>query len=301
MANQRCNFSVEQKFQIIQEAGFNVILRQALCLSQFVLIFNISYCQSHLSEFEMKLWQQNPGLISKSLHITQKKGNRYLCTGTGFLVTKNYTTYLVTNYHLIPGYESEDTSKIQCSIKEIPDSIRIAFHTLFNGRYLEKTYPLYSKGERLFFTPSPSWRNPFGKKGIVDLAFLPLKNIPQNVLIDTISLQGNINYDNIKEGNIIAIFGFRHDTSAPNEFPRCDTAKISRDVKDPENNFIFFKSSKDLGGDSGSPVYLLYNNSWEFIGIESSTLPYTSKGINSAISFLISGEMILSILVKNVP
>jgi hypothetical protein len=211
----------------------------------------------------------------KSLLIGQKTGNETFCRGTAFLVKKGIKYYLVTDYHVIPGYNPRDTFSIDCKYPKTqkpcprPDSVIVFFHTLKGS--LRKTYPLYKKNRKLFFT--------FPYKNAVyqvyDLTFLPI-TIPKNVIIDTI----NINKDEVlpKRADTIAIYGFNRHYSSIIGLPWCETGTfIGVDSGFGKNVLFVFECPQNLDGDSGAPVYLVSNNHLEFIGMQWATDPLTNQ------------------------
>lgn len=107
--------------------------------------------------------------VASLLLILEARGN-VVSTATGFVVEREATKYLITNFHVLSGRHPETMKSVDPN-GAWPDTVRIVHNKAGAlGNWEERTEPLYEEG-------SPLWlEHPvFGHK--VDVVALPLTNL----------------------------------------------------------------------------------------------------------------------------
>ncbi|MDB5087538.1 MAG: hypothetical protein JWR09_1532 [Mucilaginibacter sp.] len=242
----------------------------------FLLLISISssaFCQiDKLSPYEINLYNKySHTLASKTVLI--QVGSRFdkdFGTGSAFIVNKNGKLYLITNYHLIPGYDANDTT-ILYHTKRRADVVYILFHLKNPTMAILLPYKLYNRsGKRLFYTiPNQKSKDIF-PKSITDLSILPLGSIDKRVFIDTVRIWDKSD-PYASRGSIASIWGFRYNHGVGRQYPMADTGIVLANNLNINGRYlIVMRTHKFMSGDSGAPVYLSYNNDLIFLGINSS-------------------------------
>jgi len=209
--------------------------------------------------------------------------------GSSFLVNKKGKIYLVTCYHIVPGYEFLDTSLLHGRKSHAPDVLSIFFHSKNREAppILTKC-TLYTNNKRNFFTV-PIIHGAMignGDREVFDLAFIPLnmQKLPKDALIDTVPL-----YDKdviISKGNLISMWGF--EDSLKNQYPSIDTGIITKQKYNPNEGQInewahsFYSIHKDIEGNSGCPVFVHLSDGAHFVGIHSLRVIDMQKNVPEA-------------------
>lgn len=230
------------------------------------------------SDYEMYIYVKNIQHSFKSVLIIVGCDSTILATGTATLVSRNGNIFLVTNYHLIPGFQCSDTTKRQNKYDKIAKWVKVVFHGLSDSIKVEHKYNLYDRnGNRLFTTPSSDTNTLFKRKGeVVDISFMKLPRVPKNIRLDTIPITSPKIF--VDSSEIISVWGYRGGRLREGHFSLLDTARIAKSPYIEGMNYIIFSSHKSFSGNSGAPVFVHKPTGLEFIGIESSSL-INSKGI----------------------
>ena len=77
----------------------------------------------------------------KSLRITTRANSADLGPATGFLILEQGVVWLLTNWHVLSG-RNADSEQILSTTGATPESIRIRFHGLVLGQFVEVDVPL---------------------------------------------------------------------------------------------------------------------------------------------------------------
>jgi hypothetical protein len=229
-----------------------------------------------LDSIRHPIYRQVDSLISKSVYICTYFNKRYITEGTGFFLKIGDRYYLASNYHIIAGRASSDTTLLLDSVNkklekyEEPNMVYIRFHGYANN-FIDTIYKLKNGNTRIFIS-TPAEKN---TRKVLDICLLPITQFPHGIVVDA------INYDQIskdwiiKGGTYLYLCGYRYTVKDTDHLAVAD--KI---VSIPKNSFkyadkyILANSSINLKGDSGSPVYAEINGKFVFVGIHSMTIPH---------------------------
>ena len=134
-------------------------------------------------------------LSARSLLIETTVNGNALSTATGIIVEHNSQFYLVTNWHVLSGRDSE-TEQPLSPTAGIPDEIRIVHHRNNNlGSWVIKSEPLNDNQK------NPIWvEHPNGMQ--IDIAMLPLSNIDDEVQLYQFDLDCGVGGKCVKGGGI---------------------------------------------------------------------------------------------------
>lgn len=238
-------------------------------------------------------------LWDKSLMVRTRRNNEKRETGTGFVVNKNGKLYLVTNYHIVPGFDFIDTTKIFKGYKAPPNKLVIYFHTK-TDKNIVKIYDLYDKNNRRNFFSFPMTNIALGQGGnsIIDICYIPLGKLDSKIKVDTVRIFDNIKY-NPKPKDLVAVWGFRGEIIVMGRYCPVDTGLISKTPYFNSTNLaIVINVHMSLAGSSGAPVYYHGTSKPLFIGIESAgtfgTVPdeFSDNTPNQQLALVLTKEII---------
>lgn len=111
---------------------------------------------------------------AKSLRVVTRANGADLGPATGFLVSEQGTSWLVTNWHVLSGRNAE-TKTIMPKTGATPDSINIRFHGIALGTFNEVEVPLRD------YDGVPVWHEHPVHGHAVDVAALNLTGVGQVV------------------------------------------------------------------------------------------------------------------------
>jgi len=199
-----------------------------------------------------------------SLYIEMKVRGNKLSSGTGFLVSHQGRTFLVTNRHNLSGRRADTNEILSKATGACPDSVTI-YHNQAGklGSWIPKDEPVIDAEE------APLWleHRTFGRK--VDVAALPLTD---TFGVETTKYQ----YDLFHTGNQIALRIAGEASVVGFPYGRSGWGKLGIWVRgnvatEPEINFeelpCFLIDSRTRTGQSGSPV-IVYRNGGEMVALE---------------------------------
>lgn len=185
-----------------------------------------------------------------SLYLKLRANGHDLSTATGFIVTHDSKHFLVTNWHVLSGRNSE-TGQPLSPTAGIPDEVRIAHH--LKGRL--GTWQFL--GERLLSPDgSPDWlSHPLGAR--IDVAALELKNIPDKIQIYPFDLRLADTDLNPCVAMPVQVIGFPFGLRPNAFFPIWKTGHIATDPDiDYGSRPAFLIDATTREGMSGSPVVM---------------------------------------------
>lgn len=176
-----------------------------------------------------------------------------LGTATGFTIEYNDKPYLVTNWHVVSGRDSNTKEPLDKKYAAIPNKIRVAFHIKDKlGTWLLTYLNLYNE------SGSPVWLE--HKNGNeVDVVMIPLENLQESIV--TYPLDLNLSQTDIAPSPGMPAFivgyplGFT--VSKKSAWPIWKTGHIAcdHDLQFNEKD-AFLIDASTRGGMSGSPVLI---------------------------------------------
>jgi hypothetical protein len=204
------------------------------------------YSQKTLSEAAYK---------RKTAKVTTYQGSKLISNGSGFVMKQDDGYYLVTNYHILTNLKAEDTSVYDAAAhRTSPTTMVVSFYNKTLNKIESNPYPLIKDKKRIFYSPAAGT-----SKTTTDLAFYKLKNISQNVKIDTIDLHQTDNEYKIDEKSKLFIYG------------ASQLVKIDYETTLSLFGEITGKETHPLTGVAGAPVYAFTTGKKSFVGIASAS------------------------------
>jgi hypothetical protein len=186
-------------------------------------------------------------LSAQSLLIEVSVNGHVLSTATGFIIRRDDTDFLITNWHVVTGRDSE-TEQPLSPTAAVPDTIRIVLHAKAKlGAWVIGTEPLYINGQRAWLEHS--------KGRLVDVVALPLKNIPAEAAVYPLDLAlAGVDLQP-QPAMPVSIIGYPFGISAGGAWPIWKTGHIATDPDiDYDGRPAFLIDATTRGGMSGSPV-----------------------------------------------
>lgn len=183
----------------------------------------------------------------RSLLIEMSFNGQSLATGTGFVVQKEESPFLITNRHNVTGLHQE-TGQALSQTGAVPDELHVV-HNRKNrlGSWVSKTEPLYSEGQ-------PRWiEHPIlgAKADFVALPFTELDDVdlysydPTNPGADVM----------IQPADVVSVIGFPFGVRAGGYLAVWATGFIASEPEVDFNNLpIFLVDCRTRPGQSGSAV-----------------------------------------------
>ncbi len=188
----------------------------------------------------------NP-LSVRSLRLELYFGQTLLGRATGFLVQKDERSFLVTNWHVVSGY-NPDTGRPLADHGGIPDRIEILHHARGNlGTWIPISQPLVGPNGQPLWVEHPSGR-------VIDVILLPVVASPAADLhYFDLRLSDT---DMVPEPAIaISIIGFPYGLGTAGAWPIWKTGHVASDPDlDYDGRPAFLIDATTRGGMSGSPV-----------------------------------------------
>ena len=190
-------------------------------------------------------------LSATSLLLQLTRAGKHIGIATGFLIEAKGVNYLVTNWHVVSGYDPQTGKPILEDGP--PDSIVIIHHADALGTWQSKNVSLLNTDA------SPRWiEHPSGRQ--IDVILLPLD--PPDTSVRYYPLDLNLaNTDMVPEVAMpCSIIGFPLGLTGPGVFPIWKTGHIaSEPLLDYNVKPSFLTDATTRGGMSGSPVVLRLN------------------------------------------
>ena len=185
-----------------------------------------------------------------TLYLELSVNNNSLSTATGFIVEHSNRHYLITNWHVLSGRNPE-TNQPMSPTAGIPDQVKIIHHNKNKlGTWVIGVEELIDSEGNQLWLEHPN-------KNLVDVAALPLSNIPEEAIIYPldVSLAGT----DIKAmpAMSVSILGFPFGFTSHGAYPIWKTGHIASDPDlDINGNPYFYIDATTREGMSGSPVLL---------------------------------------------
>ncbi len=187
-------------------------------------------------------------LSARSLRIETFANGHSLMIATGFVVDRDSSSFLVTNWHVVAGRDPGTNQPTHPSAA-IPDTLQITHHTKgILGSWQIATEPLYAQDS------TPRWIE-HAQGQLIDVVALPLSNLPQGIEIFPFDL-ALANADLVPQPAMsVSIVGFPFGLSAGGVWPIWKTGHIATDPDvDFDGRPSFLIDATTRSGMSGSPV-----------------------------------------------
>jgi S1-C subfamily serine protease len=202
-----------------------------------------------------------------SVMLKPNKNNCNMGQGTGFIVKYKEKNYLVSNRHVLTGYDSF-TGKPLSPEGDIPNVVNI--------RYIcpEMTpKPWLWQGEKLYKDGNPRWIDKKLGSEFADIAILPLDYIPNSVEIHPLEFPIMQSEIDIAPGMPVYTIGYPAGITVGGGWPIWITGHLASDFElNHGGRPVFLINSSSEGGLSGSPVYIRSKGETQLLGVHSSTL-----------------------------
>jgi len=187
-------------------------------------------------------------LSAVSLHVETWFDNVCLSFATGFIIERDGSFYLVTNWHVFSGRHPK-TLKPLSKTSAIPNKIRVWYHVKDRvGNWVAKTHDLLDKdGKELWVS-----RDFKGEK--IDIAVLGIQKTDDIIFypLDTKLESTDIV---ISPSEPVSIIGFPGGQTSDGKFPIWKTGHVASDIGlDYSGKPIFLIDATTKPGMSGSPV-----------------------------------------------
>lgn len=184
-----------------------------------------------------------------SLHLECYLQGARIGFGTGFVVKKNQTNYLITNWHVVTGRNPNDGQPLARDGLTDPDVIAIWYHATQLGHWVRKD-------ERLLHntTRAPLWRE-HSRGREIDVVALPLTG-HEDTKVYPLDLGLSDTDLIISPSEPVSIVGFPYGIAATGKFPIWKTGNVASDIGlDYDRKPVFLIDATTKPGMSGSPVF----------------------------------------------
>lgn len=186
-------------------------------------------------------------LTNIPLHLELFFDDKYLSSGTGFVIVYESKNYLITNWHILSGRDPKTQSPLS-DMADIPNKVRVWHHSSKRwGSWVSKDYALEKNGSKTWMERAIS-----GEK--VDIAALL---IPSSKDITIYPLDLNLSKTDllITPSEPVSIIGFPYGQYSAGRLPIWKTGFIASEVELPyDGKPIFLIDASTKPGMSGSPV-----------------------------------------------
>jgi len=194
-------------------------------------------------------------LSAVSLLLEVRLNDRILGTATGFIVQNNGQNFLITNWHVVSG-RNTDTGECLSSAGDIPNAIVIVHHLKDKlGNWVLVKYPLYNNEK-------PNWilHPKHTEENRIDVIALPIGNTLAEIAIYPLDLSLADTDMLASPALSVSIIGFPFGMASDGAFPIWKTGHIA---SDPDLNYkglpVFLIDATTRSGMSGAPVILKTN------------------------------------------
>ena len=183
---------------------------------------------------------------AKSLYIEIYYQRQQLSVATGFVVKQGDTSYLITNWHVVTMRNPQDNQPILPTAAQDPDRIRIWFHGLTLGLWVQKEILIRNQTGKLWL------EHERGRE--IDVVAIPLPNM-NDVTHYPIDL-ALANFDlMLYPSEDVSIIGFPIGLTSAGKLPIWKTGHIASDIDiDWGEKPAFLIDATTKSGMSGSPV-----------------------------------------------
>jgi hypothetical protein len=183
----------------------------------------------------------------KSLYLELYRGEQRVGVATGFIVKKNDSDYLITNWHVITGRNPSNNQPIHSNAVVDPNVLKIWFHGLNLGTWIRKDVQIVSPAGNKNWLEHERGRE-------IDVVAVALET-PRDVTIYDMDL-ALADFDlMLYPSEAVSIIGFPKGLTSTGKLPIWKTGHIASDIDfDWNNKPVFLIDATTKGGMSGSPV-----------------------------------------------
>lgn len=196
-------------------------------------------------------------LSASSLRVEPYFQQQALATATGFTITVDGRSYLITNWHVVSGRDADTAACLDKKNAAIPDRLVVRFHQKDSlGAWASLEIPLLSaEGQPLWI------EHPLGSK--VDVVAVPLEP-PNEVVIYPLDLSLALTDMVVTPAMPVSVIGFPLGLTAGENWPIWKTGHVA---SDPDIDFqpgrpAFLIDATTRSGMSGAPVVLRLNGGY---------------------------------------
>lgn len=187
-------------------------------------------------------------LSLRSLRLVAITDTDQMTTATGFLIEKDGTEYLITNWHVVSGRDYL-TGEPLLPDSSFPQNLRISYICPDIFYWEQRTEPLYANNIPLWLE-HPDYH--------ADVVALPLTNIPEDAVLRHVDLALAETDMLVQPSMTVSIIGFPYGESSIGVMPIWKTGTIASEYNWPlsggEPAFLIDATTRP--GMSGSPVFL---------------------------------------------
>jgi hypothetical protein len=210
------------------------------------------FLSCHLCSQNLKLSE----LKDYTYSLEVKKESKILGYGSGFIMEKNGTYYLVTCFHLLTSKDPISNALLP-QTKESPDQVAILFRSKTGGR-VRTVYSLHH-GTRDAYLYIPHY----------DIAVLPLIDIEADKL-NIYSMNVNEMGNDIADQEKVVLCGFPISNAKPGTMPAICNSIITKQPTERDLDLCINTSIPE--GFSGAPIYRVNpDNEIQLIGVYNTT------------------------------
>lgn len=190
----------------------------------------------HIDEFSVK-----------PLYLETYLNNSRTGIATGFVVKRNNSYYLVTNWHVVTGRNPNNGQPLSTTGIADPDTLKVWFHTQNLGNWRPQDVTIINReGNRLWL------EHGLGRE--VDVVVVPLQ-VPSDIKIYDMDL-ALADFDlMLYPSEAVSIIGFPEGLTSGGRLPIWKTGHIASDIDiDWDGKPAFLIDATTKSGMSGSPV-----------------------------------------------
>ncbi len=190
-------------------------------------------------------------------------------TASSILIVSKGEYYLVSNYHIMAGRNSWDTTQTDDKLGLVPNLALVQFYKK-NKQIVRSLVPLLDEsGKRLFFSPKASNDNI-----TFDIAIIKLnrKDIPVEAELYAIDIDKCDTTISISPYSKLIVYGFKGNESFDMIKPGIDTVSSINHTFVFNTDYIYAYRPFSLSGSSGGPIFHIKNGKNYLVGMVSTSI-----------------------------
>lgn len=200
-------------------------------------------------------------LSMHSLRLSLYFDKSYLGAATGFVVQHEGKPFLITNWHVVTGRDSETRAQMSSSAPT-PDRVLIAHHA---SGVIAAGPGVWTQREELLYNEdcSPRWLEHPTRyvkdmedwdEYNADIVALPLTELDERIQLYPVSIGSGVPDILIYPGLPVSIVGYPYAESSKGWFPIWKSGHVASDIDAPGHQRYYLVDATTRTGMSGSPV-----------------------------------------------